>query len=156
MASKPAKSGDLKPLVKCVPCRELSNMGGCLKTLAGQGKVDKPLEQGKKVDGPDLPPTERQQSVPFSRPQEVPRTTSHVRSSVRASLQPITSSQSPEEVFTLYAKGKDTLQLEDAVVFFQLLQFPLDQGDGFIAFYLLQAESFEAVTAVQVQRYCRE
>lgn len=70
--------------------------------------------------------------------------------------QPSDLSQSPEAVFRLYSEGKEVLMVEDASDFFNQLQFSLEQGESFIAFYLLHAESFEAIKASEVAGYCRE
>lgn len=126
------------------------------------------MPQAKKEQEDKKPLTERKPPQPSDKQEKAPGKqkeapiqpppTAPVIISPRKSRQqqPSDLSQTPEAVFLLYSQGKEVLMVEDASDFFNQLQFSLEQGDSLIAFYLLHAESFEMIKAVEVERYCRE
>ena len=129
------------------------------------------MPQGKKDQKDKEPLTDRKQPQPSDTQAKAPE--KQKEAPIQPSPVPVVSSspqeqrksrqqqpsdllQTPEAVFRLYSQGKEVLMVEDAPDFFNQLQFSLEQGDGFIAFYLLHAESFETIKAAEVERYCRE
>lgn len=133
-------------------------MGACLKVLAGRNHTDQPIQkkgQSKELqeERQQLPPPDKQQKEPEAAPFNVQPPAPRLKE------QPVPEPSvppTPEAAFKQFSQGKEELPVEDAQDFFAQLKFPLDQGVGLIAFYLLHAESFQALRAVEVQQYCRE
>lgn len=135
-------------------------MGACLKNLSGNNHADRPLPQKKQTNKLQ---EERQIQSPGKK-QEAPVQPPAALLTVRAPApqvreQPVPQPSpppTPETLFMQFSQGKTELLVEDAQNFFAQLKFPLDSGAGLIAFYLLRAESFQALRAVEIQQYCRE
>ena len=138
-------------------------MGSCFRCLFHSNSDINTNEPDKQNSAPPKPEDPKFIQPPAAHcPPKIPQTEANLsigskRRSIEVKPTDISPANSMVTVFNAYSGGSEILTMEDGglvIDFFNWLEFPLERGDGFVAFYLMNAQDFSQLRLQEVQAYC--